>query len=91
MFCNSRSSTSTALRLPTLVPVASSKERRARDGLNKSVDYSSTHRELSRADGLFRVSLGLRIPQRSVATRALVLAVGLSGPGGSHGEDSCRT
>ena len=30
-----------------------------RDGLNKSVDCSSTHRKLSRADGLFRVSLGL--------------------------------
>ncbi len=29
----------------------------ARDGLNKSVDCSSTHRTLSRADGLFRVSL----------------------------------
>ena len=29
----------------------------ARDGLNKSVDCSSTHRKLSRADGLFRVSL----------------------------------
>ena len=28
-----------------------------RDGLNKSVDCSSTHRKLSRADGLFRVSL----------------------------------
>ena len=27
------------------------------DGLNKSVDCSSTHRKLSRADGLFRVSL----------------------------------
>ena len=32
----------------------------SRDGLNKSVDCSSTHRKLSRADGLFRVSLGLR-------------------------------
>ena len=32
----------------------------ARDGLNKSVDYSSTHRKLSRADGLFRGSLGRR-------------------------------
>ena len=31
---------------------------RTRDGLNKSVDCSSTHRKLSRADGLFRVSLG---------------------------------
>ena len=30
-----------------------------RDGLNKSVDCSSTHRTLSRADGLFRVSLVL--------------------------------
>ena len=29
-----------------------------RDALNKSVDCSSTHRKLSRADGLFRVSLG---------------------------------
>ena len=29
----------------------------ARDGLNKSVDCSSPHRKLSRADGLFRVSL----------------------------------
>ena len=29
----------------------------SRDGLNKSVDWSSTHRKLSRADGLFRVSL----------------------------------
>ena len=28
-----------------------------KDGLNKSVDCSSTHRKLSRADGLFRVSL----------------------------------
>ena len=28
-----------------------------RDGLNKSVDRSSTHRKLSRAAGLFRVSL----------------------------------
>ena len=28
-----------------------------RDGLNKSVDCNSTHRKLSRADGLFRVSL----------------------------------
>ena len=33
-------------------------ERNPRDGLNKSVDCSSTHRKLSRADGLFRVSLG---------------------------------
>ena len=32
-------------------------DKLARDGLNKSVDYSSTHRKLSRADGLFRVSL----------------------------------
>ena len=32
-------------------------EIRARNGLNKSVDCSSTHRKLSRADGLFRVSL----------------------------------
>ena len=31
---------------------------RSRNGLNKSVDCSSTHRKLSRADGLFRVSLG---------------------------------
>ena len=31
---------------------------RTRNGLNKSVDCSSTHRKLSRADGLFRVSLG---------------------------------
>ena len=29
----------------------------ARDGLNKSVGCSSPHRHLSRADGLFRVSL----------------------------------
>ena len=29
----------------------------SRDALNKSVDCSSTHRELSRADGLFRASL----------------------------------
>ena len=33
--------------------------QRAKDGLNKSVDCSSTHRTLSRADGLFRVSLVL--------------------------------
>ena len=33
--------------------------RTPRDGLNKSVDCSSTHRKLSRADGLFRVSLGV--------------------------------
>ena len=33
-----------------------------RDGLNKSVDCSYTHRKLSRADGLFRVSLGSQIP-----------------------------
>ena len=32
---------------------------RLRDGLNKSVDCSSTHRKLSRADGLFRPSLAL--------------------------------
>ena len=32
-----------------------------RDGLNKSVDCSSTHRKLSRADGLFRVSLGYEL------------------------------
>ena len=32
-------------------------DEESKDGLNKSVDYSSTHRELSRADGLFRVSL----------------------------------
>ena len=31
----------------------------SRDGLNKSVDCNSTHRKLSRADGLFRVSLGM--------------------------------
>ena len=33
----------------------------ARDGLNKSVDRSSTHRKLSRAAGLFRVSLEERL------------------------------
>ena len=40
--------------------VAPSSINRSRDGLNKSVDCGSTHRKLSRADGLFRVSLAMR-------------------------------
>ena len=37
-----------------------------KDGLNKSVDCSSTHRELSRAGGLFRVSLTCIIPRSTL-------------------------
>ena len=40
------------------VPEGDAQHEPPRDGLNKSVDCSSTHRKLSRADGLFRVSLG---------------------------------
>ncbi len=39
------------------VVTAKWKGKSTRDGLNKSVDCSSTHRKLSRADGLFRASL----------------------------------
>ena len=45
-----------------------STKTRPRDGLNKSVDCSSTHRKLSRADGLFRVSLA---PQENLPQTTL--------------------
>ena len=40
------------------VPLSGQGKCPSRDGLNKSVDCSSTHRKSSRADGLFRDSLG---------------------------------